>query len=70
MQLKAVILDYGNVLSAPQDYAAVEAMAAVFGVPVAAFERAYWQDRAAFDDLARRFPDRTSGERFGVQRKG
>jgi len=44
-----VIFDYGNVLSQPQNRAEIAAMAAVFNVPVARFQDAYWPDRAAFD---------------------
>ena len=49
IQPKAVIFDYGMVLSLPQNRADVESMAEIFDVPVPAFETAYWKDRAAFD---------------------
>ncbi len=49
IQLKAVIFDYGNVLCARQPREDVEAMAAVFGAPRAAFEEAYWEKRDVFD---------------------
>src|SRR4051812_18248880 len=45
----AVLFDYGNVLSMAQNLREIEEMAAVFGVPVAEFEKAYWKDRLAFD---------------------
>jgi putative hydrolase of the HAD superfamily len=46
---EAVILDYGCVLSRPQRLLAVQAMAQRLGVPVPAFEAAYWQHRAPYD---------------------
>ena len=46
---EAVILDYGCVLSRPQRLPAVHAMAERLGVPVPAFEAAYWQHRAPYD---------------------
>jgi putative hydrolase of the HAD superfamily len=49
MQLKAIIFDYGNVLSEPQGRAEIEAMAALFEAPVDVFEKAYWRDRLAYD---------------------
>jgi len=49
IRLKGVIFDYGNVLCARQQRADVEAMAAVFDAPVAAFEEAYWERRDVFD---------------------
>ena len=52
MQVKAVLFDYGNVLCRPQSRAETEAMAAIFRVPVAEFEKAYWRDRLAFDQAA------------------
>jgi len=49
VQPKAVIFDYGMVLSMPQNRGDVESMAAIFNVPVPQFEAAYWRDRAGFD---------------------
>ena len=49
LELKSVIFDYGNVLSFPQERKEIEAMAALFGAPVADFERSYWAHRQAFD---------------------
>ncbi len=51
-QPRAVIFDYGNVLSGPQNRADVESMAAVLKAPVARFEELYWKDRAAFDQAS------------------
>jgi putative hydrolase of the HAD superfamily len=47
--LKAVILDYGNVLSRPQTMDDVAAMAGVAGMGTADMHRLYWQFRSAFD---------------------
>jgi len=52
IRLKGVIFDYGNVLCARQQRADVEAMAAVFDAPAAAFEQAYWVRRDVFDAAA------------------
>ncbi len=52
IQIQAVIFDYGNVLSAPQPRAEIEAMAALLQSPVKAFEEAYWENRDRFDEAA------------------
>lgn len=49
IRLRGVIFDYGNVLCARQRREDVDAMAAVFSAPAAAFEEAYWERRDAFD---------------------
>ena len=49
---RAVIFDYGNVLSAPQGAAEVEAMASMLQVPVDSFRKVYWQFRVAYDEAA------------------
>lgn len=49
ISLRGVIFDYGNVLCARQPREDVEAMAAVFGAPIPAFEEAYWERRDVFD---------------------
>jgi putative hydrolase of the HAD superfamily len=49
LQLKSVIFDYGNVLCLPQEREDIEAIAAVFGAPVADFESSYWVHRQVFD---------------------
>jgi putative hydrolase of the HAD superfamily len=46
---KAVIFDYGNVLSASQPTADVQAMASILGVAFARFTEIYWQFRVAYD---------------------
>jgi putative hydrolase of the HAD superfamily len=47
--LRALILDYGEVLSLPQPGDLVEAMAATIGVAREEFEPAYWRHRRAYD---------------------
>ena len=47
--ITTVILDFGGVLSLPQDPARVEAMAALCGLPRAAFLAAYARDRLELD---------------------
>ena len=49
---KAVIFDYGNVLSAPQGEGEIERMSSVFDVPRDEFLRAYWEFRVAYDEAA------------------
>ena len=50
VQPKAIIFDYGNVLCAPQLRQDVEAMAAVFQVSPAQFEKVYWPYRLPYDE--------------------
>jgi putative hydrolase of the HAD superfamily len=47
--VRALILDYGEVLSLPQSPELTEAMAATLGVPRDTFEAAYWRHRRAYD---------------------
>jgi putative hydrolase of the HAD superfamily len=47
---KAVIFDYGNVLSTPQPEADVQALANILRLPVPQFIAAYWKFRVAYDD--------------------
>jgi putative hydrolase of the HAD superfamily len=54
--LRALILDYGEVLSLPQAGELVDAMAAAAGVGRERFEPAYWRHRRAYD-LGRRATD-------------
>jgi putative hydrolase of the HAD superfamily len=49
MQLEALILDYGNVLSHSQREDRLEAMAAQVRAPLNAFRDAYWQHRQPYD---------------------
>src|ERR1700693_2926180 len=48
--LKAVIFDYGNVLSEPQNAAEIESMARIFALPAAEFKNFYWNFREAYDE--------------------
>jgi putative hydrolase of the HAD superfamily len=45
-----LILDYGNVLTHPQDQAWMDPAARRLGADVAAFRAAYWEHRHAYDD--------------------
>ncbi len=56
MILRALILDYGEVLSLPQDNDLVDGMAEITGVDRERFEQAYWRHRRAYD-LGRRATD-------------
>jgi putative hydrolase of the HAD superfamily len=49
LSLRAVIFDYGMVLSAPADPASHEELIRIFGAPAAAFEEQYWAHRHAYD---------------------
>ncbi len=49
MPLRAVIFDYGMVLSNPADPAAHHELIRIFGAPVEDFEREYWAFRHAYD---------------------
>lgn len=46
---RALILDYGNVLTWPQSPEIIETMAARLGVTVGAFNAAYWEHRHGYD---------------------
>jgi len=48
--LKAVIFDYGNVLSEPQNAAEVQSMACILDLPAAEFGKFYWSFREAYDE--------------------
>jgi putative hydrolase of the HAD superfamily len=50
IQPKAIIFDYGNVLCVPQPRQDVEAMAGVFQVTPAQFEKVYWPYRLPYDE--------------------
>jgi putative hydrolase of the HAD superfamily len=47
--LRALILDYGNVLTHPQAPDVIAAMASRLGITVEAFTRAYWEHRHGYD---------------------
>lgn len=50
MALRAVIFDYGMVLSAPPDPAAHAELLRITGLPAAQLDPLYWADRHAFDE--------------------
>jgi putative hydrolase of the HAD superfamily len=50
LALRAVIFDYGMVLTGPPDPAAHEAMERITGLPVARLDTLYWSHRNAFDE--------------------
>lgn len=50
MALRAVIFDYGMVLTCPPDPASHAAMERITGLPVARLDALYWSHRDAFDD--------------------
>lgn len=48
--LKAVIFDYGNVLSEPQTAAEIQSMARILDLTAAEFKTFYWTFREAYDE--------------------
>ena len=50
MGLRAVIFDYGMVLTGPPDPKAHAALLRITGLPLARFESLYWADRHAYDE--------------------
>jgi putative hydrolase of the HAD superfamily len=48
--LRAVIFDYGMVLTGPPNIEAHAAMVHLTGLPIGEFERFYWADRHAYDE--------------------
>ena len=50
MALRAVIFDYGMVLTGPQDPGCHQALLRIIGLPPACFESLYWADRHAYDE--------------------
>ncbi len=50
MALRAVIFDYGMVLTGPPNEAAHDAMVRITGLPPDRFEALYWTDRHAYDE--------------------
>lgn len=50
MGLRAVVFDYGMVLTGPQDLAAHETLKRLTGLEHGRFERLYWADRHAYDE--------------------
>ena len=50
MALRAVIFDYGMVLTGPPDTEAHDAMVRITGLPADRFETLYWTDRHAYDE--------------------
>lgn len=49
IKIRAVVFDYGMVLSVEQPHSALEEMAAICGVPLDVFRKAYWEYRLAYD---------------------
>ncbi|MGO8759756.1 MAG: HAD family hydrolase [Terracidiphilus sp.] len=49
MALRAVVFDYGRVLTGPPDPAAHAALVRIAGLPVERFESLYWADRPGYD---------------------
>jgi putative hydrolase of the HAD superfamily len=52
IHVSAIIFDYGNVLCSSPLAAEIEGMAAILEMPVADFQKSYWQDRLAYDRAA------------------
>ena len=50
MGLRAVVFDYGMVLTGPQDPVAHATLQRITGLPFARFEELYWADRHAYDE--------------------
>jgi putative hydrolase of the HAD superfamily len=50
LALRAVVFDFGMVLSGPQDPEAHAALLRITGLPLARFEPLYWADRNAYDE--------------------
>lgn len=50
MGLRAVIFDYGMVLTGPQDPEAHATLMRITGLSLARFESLYWRDRHAYDE--------------------
>jgi putative hydrolase of the HAD superfamily len=50
MALRAVVFDYGMVLTGPQDPEAHAALLRLTGLPLDQFEALYWADRHAYDE--------------------
>ena len=50
MALRAVVFDYGMVLTGQPDASAHERLLSITGLPIARFESLYWADRPAYDE--------------------
>jgi putative hydrolase of the HAD superfamily len=50
LALRAVVFDYGMVLTGPQDPEAHAALMRITGLPLDRFESLYWADRHAYDE--------------------
>ena len=48
--IKAVVFDYGEVLTGPPEHVAHDQMVRLTGLPAEEFERYYWADRHAYDE--------------------
>jgi len=49
ISLQAIVFDYGNVLSEPQNAAEIRGMASLLDLPLDEFEKSYWHFREAYD---------------------
>lgn len=47
--IEGLILDYGNVISLPQNISDLQAMAGICGLPTGRFEELYWKFRLKYD---------------------
>jgi putative hydrolase of the HAD superfamily len=52
LSLRAVVFDYGMVLTGPQEPAALAELLRITGLPLERFEPLYWADRHAYDEGA------------------
>lgn len=50
LALRAVVFDYGMVLTGPEDIEARAALLRITGLPLERFESLYWTDRHAYDE--------------------
>jgi putative hydrolase of the HAD superfamily len=50
LALRAVVFDYGMVLTGPEDLEARAALLRITGLPLERFESLYWADRHAYDE--------------------
>ena len=50
IRLKAIIFDYGNVISEPQNAAEIQGMASMIKLPLDEFSKAYWTFREEYDE--------------------
>jgi putative hydrolase of the HAD superfamily len=72
LTLRAVIFDYGMVLTGPPDPAARAELERISGLPAARFDELYWADRLAFDsgELTGQAFWRRIAKRAGIESAG